>query len=145
MKLSTVLVTALATLTTAGVVPGQHPQMIEEREVVNIGGDLIFGLVEMIAGFPGIEEIKNTFECMAKDKSWTADYSKKGEGIVTFTDLPTKCCNIAQAGWKKYQKDWHKLATPVFNNPCNGGSLTKMMPSHIDKLHRVIGEGRGEK
>lgn len=145
MKLFTILVAAFAAFISAVVVPAPDLHPVEERGAVNIGGDFTTGLVEMITHFPGTKEIKKLFICMRKDKNWMVDYGRRGEGIVTFSNVPTKCCNMAQAGWNKYQKDWGKLATPVFNDPCSGGSLNKMKPSHIDKLRRMIGDGHGGK
>lgn len=142
MKFFTLSVALLATFTTASTIPaapGSHP--IDERGVVKIGTDFTSGLLDKIAKFPGTKEIKDTLLCIRKDKHWKVDYSKKGQGVVTFTNVPPKCCNTAQAGWNKYKQDWQKLTTPVFNTDCTGGTLTKMKPSHIDKLHRIIGDG----
>lgn len=141
MKPSTVLIAVLATFTTASAISALDPQPIEDRGVVKIGTDFTSGLLDKIAKFPGTKEIKQTFLCIKKDKHWKVDYSKKGQGIVTFTNVPPKCCQTAQDGWTKYRQDWQKLTTPVFNTDCTGGALTKMKPSHIDKLHRIIGEG----
>lgn len=142
MKPFAILVAAMATISAAIVVPSQDAQPIQDRGVVHVGTDFTSGLLGMIARFPGTKEIKETFICMRKDKHWNVDYSQKDDGIVIFTDVDPKCCNTAQDGWKKYQKDWSKFATPVFNDGCTGGALTKMGPAHIDKLHRMIGDGK---
>lgn len=134
MKLSTMLVGALAALTTASTIPStQEPGM--EHEL-----DFSSGVVNRINSFPGAEEVGDILKCMQNHKTWVADWSGTEVGIVRFSTVTPTCCNKARSGWGKYSKEWSRIAMANFDPGCSGGWLHGMTPENIKRLKFFLGD-----
>lgn len=137
MKLSTMIVGALAACTSALVAPTSSKSTVQ---VKGHGLDFSASLVNRLDSFPGASSIADIFACMKDDKNWTADWSLAEQGTVTFGSVSAECCNKAQGSWNEYHDTWDKLAAASFNDPCDGGRITGMNPQLAKVLSQMMGD-----
>lgn len=143
MKPSTILVGTFAIFIPASALP-PHTQP-SERGIIKIGSDFTSGLVNIVNHFPGSKDAQKILHCLKQHKTWKADYSHKEDGTITFSNMPSMCCEMAKESWGNYKKDWVKVSTPLFHTPCDGGQLNNMKPQHIEMLRKIVGDGEKRK
>lgn len=149
MKLLTIALGTLAALCTmTSAMPTTPEQELELAARADAG--FVSDIVDEAVEVPGLKEFEAIKKCIKEDKTWKAIWNlvEAGIGILLFTEMSAKCCEMAKEASTKYEEDWKESGyiigvdySPDSPAPCNSGAVFSNNLEFLEKLHKDLGDG----